>query len=161
MLWQTHSHFCAQFKNCYWIDFYCCCCCSRREETNLMRPESSHRIFGHKQNSKFLFTMTMTVTMTEDWQNVTTMAFIHTSILWCRITNGRWWICASGSSYATEWPPLDTPLVSKWPLRFCSDLHGQKFCIFRLCLQVEKKNFPLSYFSSFPIFRVTLNITRW
>lgn len=77
---------------------------------------------------------------------------IHTSMLWCRITNGRWWMCASGSSYATEWPPLDTPLVSKWPLRFCNDLHGQKFCIFRLCLQIENWKNIYNYSNPFPIF---------
>lgn len=57
-----------------------------------------------------------------------------TSILWCR-TNGWWCRCASGSSYATEWPPVETPLVSKCPFRFGNDLHGQKFGIFLLCLQ--------------------------
>lgn len=55
-------------------------------------------------------------------------------------------MCASGSSYATECPPLDMPLVSKWPLRFGNDLQGQKFCIFRLCLEREEKTLWLVSF---------------
>lgn len=73
------------------------------------------------------------------------MKTILTSILWCRITNGRWCpICASGSSYVTECPPVPgrpPPLASKWcPPRFCNDLHGQKFWTFRLFLQKRGKN---------------------
>lgn len=83
-----------------------------------------------------------------------------TSILWCR-TNGWWCRCASGSSYATEWPP-ETPLESKWPLRFGNDLHGQKLGIFLLCLQKENGKllvkkihvfFPLSIYIAILIFK--------
>lgn len=115
-----------------------------RTETNLM---AAGIVASNSQWHKNIYNSSIELEMlSQQWRlpapsHSVAQFSIHTSILWCRITNGRWWMCASGSSYATEWPPLDTPLVSKWPLRFCNDLHGQKFCIFRLCLQRVKLNF--------------------